>query len=154
VVAGIVLFVAVCGGGAQAGKRGLAWEGKPTVRVSPTTGARVLIGRVKNESVRDQFKIRAQDLKLLDQEGQPIRASVVFVSSFVRSIYPQSGRPGARRSDFPEAEQRRIGALAVLRSGESVPLTVSWSELRGPRIAARIDTGHGDLSVPKVAPRG
>lgn len=151
-VAVMVLFVAGCGGGEQVGKSGLNWEGKPTLRVSPTTGARVLIGKVKNESVRDQLEIRAQDVKLLDQKGQPIRASAVFASSFVRSLYPQSGRPGARRSDFPEAEQRRIGALAVLRSGESVPLTVSWSE-PGGRTAARIDTGHGDLSVPKPIPR-
>lgn len=130
----------------------LAWEGRPVLRVSPTTKARVLIGKVKNESIGTaELRLKAEDLKLLDQRGRPIRASVVFASSFVRSLYPQSGRPGARREDFPEREQERIGLLAVIRSGESRPLTVSWNSLSGGRTATRIDTGHGPLSVPRAA---
>jgi hypothetical protein len=147
----IALAIAGCSGGV-AGKGGdpvLGWEGKPILRVSPE-GARVLIGTVKNKGF-GKLKVKAQDLRLVDRHGRPIQASIGFVSSFVRSLYPQNGRPGSRPSEYPEAEQRRIGYLAVLRSGESAPLTVSWRKPPRARSATRIVYRTASLPVPPVA---
>jgi len=145
----IALIAGGCGGegDASSGDARLAWEGEPTLRASETTRARVLIGTVKNTSL-GRVRIRSSALTLVDQDGRRMKASVGFVSTFVRSLYPQSGRPGARRSEFPEAERRRIGDLAVLRSGETSPLTVSWNEPPGRRDATRIDYGRGSLEIP------
>lgn len=107
----------------------------------------MLVGTVKNAS-GSELRIKSSNVTAVDQRGKRIRSSVAFVSSFVRSVYPQNGRPGGRRSEFPEAEQRRIGFLAVLGPDDSSPLTVSWNEPPGPRAAAQIDTGHGSLPVP------
>jgi hypothetical protein len=148
-----LLVVAGCGGGGEAAARkpALAWDGAPVLRISPT-GARVLIGTVRNVSLgKGKFKIGSSELKLVDRRGRPIKASVGFVSTFVRSIYPQNGRPGSRRSEFPEAEQRRLGYIAVLRSGETAPLTVSWQGRRGTRAAAKIEFGGRSLPVPATA---
>jgi hypothetical protein len=145
--------LAGCGGGSTAAKGGLGWKGEPIMRVSSATGARVLLGTVKNESSRE-LRIRAPDVRLVDQHGRRIRSSAAFASSFVRSLIPQNGRPGSRKSEFPEAEQRRIGYLAVLRSGETVPLTLSWNEPAGPRTAKRIVYGAGSLPVPATLTYG
>jgi hypothetical protein len=150
ILATAALALAGCGdGGASAGTPQLAWDGKPRL-VKSETGARVLIGKVKNQSLgSEKFKIKARALKLVDQQGRPIKASVVFASSYVRSLYPQNGRPGGVRSEFPEAEQQRIGDLAVLRSGETTPLTVSWNEPSASHRPARVVYRGGSLPVPR-----
>jgi hypothetical protein len=131
-------------------KSGLAWEGKPTLRVSPS-GARVVIGTVRNGSSRE-LRIKSPEVTAVDGQGRRIKSSAGFVSTFVRSLYPQNGRPGDTRDEFPEAEQRRIGYLAVMAPGESVPLTVSWNEPSG-RTATRIRIGQRYLPVP-TSPTG
>jgi hypothetical protein len=146
-----VLAIAGCGGGDSGEKAepaSFAWKGKPILRISPE-GARVLIGTVHNGFTRT-LRIRAPSVRVVDQRGRRMKASVAFVSSFVRSTLPQNGRPGSRRSEFPETEQRRIGYLAMLYPGNTLPLTVSWNEPRGRR-AERILTPAGGLPIPSAA---
>jgi hypothetical protein len=149
-------LAAGCGdGGGDAGKAGtkkavLAWDGAPVLRVSPS-GARVLIGEVRNQSLgREKSKLKATELKVVDRRGRRVQASIGFISTFVRSLYPQNGRPGMSRDEFPEAEQRRIGYLAVLRSGEATPLTVSWRQSPGDPVASRIVYPAGSLAIPRT----
>jgi hypothetical protein len=122
----------------------LAWDGAPVVRAS-STGAHVLIGKVKNQS-SDQLKLTAAQLKVVDGHGRRIKSSVVFSSTYVRSIYPHNGIGPTEPRDYPEAEQRRVGYLLELEAGKSAPLTVSWRQPRG-RPAVSIDYGEGSLPV-------
>jgi hypothetical protein len=145
----LALLAAGCGGddgGGNGGPARLAWDGTPIVR-SSTTGARILIGKVKNESSRE-LRITVRQLAVVDGRGRRLKSTAVFVSSFVRSNYPHNM---ARRSDpaeYPEPEQRRVGYLAVLDAGETTPLTVSWNERpRQPR-AERIVYGATSLAIP------
>jgi hypothetical protein len=118
------------------------------VRAS-STGAHVLIGKVKNQS-SDELKLNAAQLKLVDGRGRGIRSSVVFSSTYVRSIYPHNGIGPTGPAGYPEAEQRRVGYIVVLEAGKSSPLTVSWREPRG-RTAARIEYGKGSLPLARAS---
>jgi hypothetical protein len=134
------------GGGDGGGKPRLAWDGTPVVRASPS-GARVVTGKVKNDS-SSELRITAPKLRVVDANGRRIKSSAVFVSTYVRSIYPHNGITPSRPSDYPEAEQRRVGFLTVLGAGKSTPLTVSWQELRGRPAAKRIVFGATSLAIP------
>jgi hypothetical protein len=109
----------------------------------------VVIGTVKNESGQE-LSIRAPDVKLVDQDGRRIRSMAVFVSSFVRSNYPHNAGQRSDPSHYPLREQRRVGFLAEIKPGKTVPLTVSWRDPRGSRTAARIVYPGGSLPVPAV----
>jgi hypothetical protein len=134
-----------CGGGDSGPP--LAWESAPRLITTPTE-ARVLVGRVTNHS-SGQLALSAKGLKLLDAQGRRLPASTIFLASFVKSNFPHN----KGRLRIPEEEQVRLGEIAKIDPGKSVPLTVSWREPRGPRAAARIDYGKGSLPVPK-APAG
>jgi hypothetical protein len=144
------LGLAGCGDdGGDSGNVPLAWKGTPVVRASQTTTARVLIGTVENHSGGD-LRIRADALRVVDQNGRAIRSTRGFRSSFVRSLYPQNGRPGGRRSQFPLAEQERLGLLVMLGADEESPISVSWYEPPGSRTAARILYPGGSLRIPEA----
>jgi hypothetical protein len=88
-------------------------------------------------------------VRLLDSEGGRLRSAAIFLSSFVKSNFPHNRGP----FQVPEQEQLRLGLLAKVDPGKSVPLTVSWHEPPGPKAAARIDYGPGFLPVPGSAQR-
>jgi hypothetical protein len=116
------------------------------VRAS-STGARVAIGKVRNDASRD-IRVTTPQVKVVDADGRRIRSTAVFASAFVRSKYPHNAISQAQPSEYPEAEQKRVGYLAVLGSGEETALTVSWTEPRGRRAAKRIVLGPGSLPIP------
>jgi hypothetical protein len=144
----LVLLAAGCGSGDDGGDGPvrLEWDGTPVVRSSPT-GARILIGKVKNDSGRE-LRITVRQVRVLDGRGRPVRSTALFASSYVRSNYPHNRGPESEPASYPEAEQERVGYLAVLGDGETTPLTVSWSEpARRPR-AERIAYGAASLAIP------
>jgi hypothetical protein len=139
------------GGAQNADGPALAWDGTPVVRASET-GARVVIGKVRNDS-SGELRITTPKLAVVDARGRRIKSSAVFVSTFVRSTYPHNRGQASGPANYPEAEQRRVGYLAVLEAGESTPLTVSWRERpRGPA-AKRIEYGGGSLAIPASSER-
>jgi hypothetical protein len=141
------------GGGDPAGEPRVAWDGTPVLRAS-TTGARVLSGTLKNGSSRE-LRLEAPDVKVLQADGEAVRSTTaVFSSSFVRSVFPHNGVQPGSASDYPEAEQRRVGYLAVLDPGKTAPLTASWLEPRGAPPAKRIMVGSSSLPVPEAAVTG
>jgi hypothetical protein len=75
-----------------------------------------------------------------------MKTSVVFSSTFVKSNFPHNRGPGSGPSSYPESEQRRVGYLAVIEPGGTVPVTISWREPAG-RVAARVDYGRGSLPL-------
>jgi hypothetical protein len=48
---------------------------------------------------------------------------------------------------MPEHQARRLGAVAVVEPGESVPFTVSW-RLRGGGAPASADLGTATVALP------
>jgi hypothetical protein len=139
--------MAGCGGDmGSANGQPLAWDGSPKLTVSPS-GARVLIGTAKNDSSKVVY-VRTPEVGVGDQAGRRIRSSVAFVSGFVRSNYPRNGPLPRRPSRYPQKEQERIGYLAVLDPGETMPLTVSWQEPPGRRTATRIVYKNASLPIP------
>jgi hypothetical protein len=146
----LALLVPGCGGDDDSGGAGqtrLVWDGNPVVR-SSTTGARVLSGKVRNDSGRE-LRIIAPKVAVLDTRDRRLRSTAIFVSGFVRSNYPHNRGPGSEPASYPEAEQERVGYLAVLDDGDSTPLTVSWSERPGGRRAVRIVYGAASLAIPR-----
>jgi len=141
-------ILAGCGGDGESDRSAggaLAWSQKPTV-VSSTevTGARVLTGRVRNDSLR-AVKLRSRDLRLLDRGGRRVEADFGFVGAYVRPDQPRN----RSEEGVPESEQRRVGAVVKLEPGDFAPLSASWIE-RGPGgPPARLDYGSGSLSVPR-----
>jgi hypothetical protein len=147
-VLALALLATGCGGDDEGagGPARLVWDGTPVVR-SSTTGARVLIGKVRNESSR-KLRITARQVTVADGRGRTLESSAVFISTFVRSNYPHNMARGSDPADYPEAEQRRVGFLAVLDAGESTPLTVSWNERPREASAKRIVYGPASLTIP------
>jgi hypothetical protein len=143
-----VAALPACGGGedAGAGKPALGWEGTPVVRAS-STGAHVLIGKVKNDS-SGELRISVSQVRVVDPNGRRIASTAVFSSTYVRSLYPHNGVARPSPSQYPEAEQRRVGYLAVLGSGDEAPLTISWRQRRGGRKAKRVVLGTASLPIP------
>jgi hypothetical protein len=138
-----LLPMSACGDGGET-SGALTWKGNPNVIV-PTRlpGDRVLRGEVINESSK-RVVVQAKDLRVVDGEGRSVEASPVFLSSYLHSLYPPTRRP----TPYPEAERRRLGQVAEIEPGKSVPLTVSWHEPKGPRTPVRIDYGNGSLPIP------
>jgi hypothetical protein len=126
------------------GSGALAWARGPKVFTPPRLPSdRVLSGRVKNGSLR-RVKLVARDLRVLDTDGRRVESSAIFLESFVHGLYPPTREP--RR--LPEAELRRIGRIALIDPGKTVPLTVAWRQPSGERTPVRVDYGSGSLPIP------
>lgn len=95
-----------------------------------------------NESLRP-VKLSAKDVRVVDSEGERLDATVLFLSSFVRSLEPYNRGP----VDLPDDELERLGRTVRVDPGKSAPLTVSWRENDGRPVA--IEYGLGSLPVPK-----
>ncbi len=130
-----------CGdGGGGTGSGDLRWEEEPQV-VTPETlpDDRIASGVVRNDSLKE-VDLTASDLRVVDSSGDDLRAAATFNEGFGRSYFSPSREP------LPEAERERVGQIAKLAPGESVPLTVSWTE--GPAPADSVDYGGGLLPLP------
>jgi hypothetical protein len=112
-----------------------------------STGAHVLIGKVRNNS-KTTVRIKVPQVKVFDARGRRIGSAAVFSSTYVRSNYPHSGVARPAPGQYPEAEQERVGYLAVLGPGERAPITVSWRQRPRERRANRIVLGTASLQVP------
>ena len=127
----------------------LVWKEEPKRLVHPTLkDDRIVRGEVKNEGL-DKIRIETAEVRLLDSEGRPVNGVATFAPSYVHSLYARNRLPPG---GYPEEEKRRIGLAVEIEPGQSAPLTVSWTEPRGPRTPVRIDYGSGTLAVPQ--PRG
>jgi hypothetical protein len=142
----LALLVAAGGcGGDDEGEGGgdLAWRGSPRVVVPPQLpGDRILRGTVVNDSLRP-VDISAKDVRVVDADGERLDATVLFLSSFVRSLEPYNRGP----VELPDDELVRLGRKVSVKPGKTAPLTVSWREREGRAVA--IEYGPGSLPVPK-----
>lgn len=130
---------------ARPGPGDLVWEGKPRLVVPKRLPRdRILTGKVRNDSLRP-VQLSARELRVVDEAGKRVAASVLFLQTYVHGLYPPTRRP----KELPEAELRRTGRKAVIEPGKSAPLTVSWRQRADGHGPARLDFGTGTLAIPR-----
>ena len=142
-VVGVVLALAIDGRGEESlGKGDLVWAKKPHVyRNAQLPNDRVARGVVRNDSLR-VVTIPARDLQVREPDGDELDSATVFAPTFIRGVFPQNRGDGA-----PESEQLRVGLLARIEPGKTVPITVSWRE-HGQH-ASVVDYGTGSLPLSR-----
>jgi hypothetical protein len=140
-----VAALALRDGGARDESAGdLAWGRSPRVfNPERLPRDRVLSARLRNDSLRS-IRLSVDDLRLEDANGRTVDSTAVFLDSFVHGLYPPTRQP----AQISESELRRTGRLAVLRPGDSVPLTVAWRRVEDAGAPARLDYGRGSLALP------
>ena len=122
----------------------LAWDGKP-LDIEPEASLpddHIVLGKLRNTSLR-AAELDVERVRVLDGDGRPLKTSARFLHSFAHGIYSaemvfRGGPPG----DF---ERRRLGEIATVKPGASVPLTVSW---RG-KGAEVVDLGGATVELPR-----
>jgi hypothetical protein len=145
----LALVAAGCGGDERQPAGALRWEKEP-VLVEPARlpNDRIVFGILRNDG-RDRADLVAKDLKLLTAGGKRVSASAAFVESFLHGLYPPTRLPGGR---LPITEQLRMGIIARVLPGTSVPLTISWRQPAGADPPVRIEWAKGSIPVPDKAP--
>ncbi len=146
----LVAVIALGGGGggdneASAGSGGrLAWVAKPRIYTPETLPRdRILVGDLRNDTLKEIDVRAAEDVKLLDADGRGVEHSAIFTEGFGRDIYP----PSYRRK-VPLQDQLRLGLRAKIKPGETAPVTVAWRVPRGAPDAVTLRLPGGDLEVP------
>jgi hypothetical protein len=119
---------------------------KPPVLVRPSTlpNDRILSGILRNDG-RTRADFVAKNLRLLDASGKRIPASPVFLQTFAHSMFPPTREPGNKEPIF---ETLRLGKIARVLPGKSVPLTISWHQPKGDA-PVRIEWTGGSIPVPE-----
>lgn len=136
--------VLVVAGGSRGDEGRLAWSGTPALLRSGPPTDHVLYGKIRNDSLKD-VKLTAKDVRVLDGAGKPVRSSAVFLAAFAHGIY--SYDDPAYDGDF---ERRRLGRIATVKPGQTLPVTVSWRIPVGARPPVKVAFGPATLVVPGV----
>lgn len=144
-----VLVLAGCGAapGGQFGS--LGWVESPHVfRPERLPDDRVLIGEVRNESLRE-LALTAKDVRVRDASGLVLDSSAQFTNSFAHGLYGVFQRP----DPLPPEEITRLGLAVTLAAGKSTPITVAFRLTNDAEPPFEVDYGVGALPVPeKVEP--
>ncbi|MFL5846559.1 MAG: hypothetical protein ACJ762_17885 [Solirubrobacteraceae bacterium] len=140
------LAVAGCGGGGEDTKpgSGLSWEGTPKVfRAKNLPDDRVVIARVKNDGDTTLHLI-AKNLKVRDASGTPLLASAAFTTNYAHGLFGMLQQP----KPVPPAELIRLGKVAFIPAGASVPFYAAWRLKPGAEGPFTVDYGKGTLVLP------
>jgi hypothetical protein len=142
----VTTAIAACGGGAGAGvRRGdLVWE-QPPLEFVPQglTSDRVVVGRVRNDSLRPLRLVAARVL-VRDAAGRALRGSVGFTTTYAHGLFGAFQQPSA----LPTEELVRLGRVVELRPGETAPFYAAWRMAPHSRPPVHVDYGAGDLTLP------
>jgi hypothetical protein len=120
-----------------------AWEGTP-LDVEPEPGLpddHIVSGVLRNTALR-AAALEADDLRVLDEDGRPLKTSARFLHNFAHGIY--SREMIKRDGPPPSEERRRLGEIATVRPGATVPVTISWRGKGG----ATLDLGGATVPLP------
>jgi hypothetical protein len=145
-VGGLLLLGDRDGGATQAATDSarLQWKSKPLlIKVPELPRDRILTGEVRNASLRP-VDLESKRVRILDARGQRLKATALFAQGFNHGLYPPS-----MKIEGSEFERRRLGRIATIKPGQSVPLTLSWRVPEGGSepVEARFD--GGTLSLPR-----
>lgn len=138
----IASVVAVAGGSGGGAEAGLAWSGKVQVIDSTIATDRILYTKLENTSLED-IDLVAKDVKVLDARGREVRSSASFLAAFAHGIYSWS-----MEGEAGDSERRRLGQIATVKPGQSVPITLAWSVPEGGEQPAKVDFGPADVALP------
>ena len=140
----MLLGAVACGGGENGGAGPLAWQSAPRVFAPKTLpDDRVMSGRIRNDSLH-RVDLAVKDIRMVDERGRRVAASVTFLAGFVHGLYPPTREPDT----LPDAELLRTGRIARILPGKQAPITVSWRAQPGQQRPTRLDYGRGVLPVP------
>jgi hypothetical protein len=138
------------GGGGGNGPRPvratLGWDGTPQLTSVPQLPRdRILSGRLANESLRTA-ELDVEDVTVLDAAGRQLRSTVRFASAFAHGLFSAEsinryGKPG-------EGERQRLGEIATVNPGESVPITLSWRLRPDGTRATAVQFGASRVTLP------
>jgi len=130
------------GGHAPAGGDALRWQAPARVTaMAGSTGDHLLFARVVNRSGRT-LRLRASEVRVLDAGGHALDTTAAFADGFVPGVTMRGYDAEVYGSDAPAA----AGRVVVVRAGQAVPLTVSFTARRGERAAA-VDLGPDRLRL-------
>ena len=132
------------GAGADGGPATVAWRGTPQVYKPPMLPEdRIMSARLRNTSLRP-LDLVAEDIRLLDPDGRPVRSTARFLETYVHGLFPPSQRPETPNPN----EQRQLGEIITIKPGADVPLTLSWRLAPGGKAPVRADLGPVSLPLP------
>lgn len=124
----------------------LGWAGVPQVtKVPELPRDRILTGRLANESLRPA-ELDVDRVRLVDARGRDVRSTARFLSNFAHGLFSAEsinlyGKPG-------DGERRRLGEIATVKPGESVPITLSWRVPSGAAAPIAVDFGGSTVELP------
>jgi hypothetical protein len=140
------LAVAGCGGGSSKKPGALTWDGTPRVfRSHDLPNDRVVIARVRNTG-DSTLHLVAADLVVRDATGRRLAGSAAFTATFAHGVYGATEKP---KAGVPTSELLRLGKIAYIAPGATVPFYAAWRLAPGSREPVRVDYGSGTLAVPK-----
>ena len=140
----LALTGAGCGGSSDEGAKGLTWDGKPAAFHSRgLPNDLVAIGRVRNDGTRTLHLV-AKDLRVVDADGHPLRSSAAFTATFAHGLFGALQQP----KPVPPSELIRLGKVAYIPAGASVPFYAAWRVTPDTKQPVRVDYGRGTLELP------
>ena len=140
-----VLLLTGCGGAPGSGSQKVTWVGKPLVVRQPELPDDTIVsGRITNES-GEVLKLDSADVRLVTKDGAAVLSTARFSTGVTHQLYPP--REGPREKD-PAFLRERMGEIATLAPGKSVPLVVSWRVRAGEPAPVEVDLGETSLALP------
>lgn len=144
------LALALAAAGALAGCGGdhvqpLTWKGSPRA-VTPSTlpDDRVVIGTVRNSTLRTEIRLDASALRVVDAAGRRVRAHAQFIASYAHGLYGAYQRPAR----VEESELLRLGLRLRLKPGREAPLYVAYRLRPGLTPPLHVEYRGGTLPLP------
>lgn len=143
---GLLLALAGCGDSPSSSSSIVAWEGKPIVVRQPELPRDTIVsGKISNQGDA-ALKLDAADVRVVRSDGAAVESGARFAVGVTHSLYPP--RDGPREKD-PDFLRTRLGEIATVKPGDSVPLVVSWRLQPGEAAPVRVDLGAaGSLVLP------
>lgn len=145
--ASAALLVAGCGSSGT--KPGVAWKSDPVVVRQPELPDDTIVsGHIRNRTGH-VLKLDARSVRIVDAHGHALRSTARFNTGVTHQLYPPRDAP---KEGEPSFLRRRLGEVATVRPGGSVPLVVSWRVGPGERAPVKVELGGGvSVALPAEA---
>jgi hypothetical protein len=120
----------------------VAWDGNPIVVRQPELPRDTIVsGKISNKG-DDALKLDAAEVRVVGVDGEAVQSTARFSTGVTHQLYPP--REGPREKD-PDFLRERLGEIATVKPGASVPLVVSWRLQPGEAAPVKVDLGTGGL---------
>jgi hypothetical protein len=139
--------VALAGcGDASSSSSTVAWDGKPIVVRQPELPRDTIVsGKISNKG-SEAVRLDANEVRVVGSDGDAVQSDVRFAVGITHQLYPP--REGPHEND-PEFLRERLGEVANVKPGATVPLVVAWRLAPGQAAPVKVDLGStGSLALP------